>query len=675
MDKKLIVVPLLLLAVLALGPDDYVCLKYSQIEGCLTTSKLPAEVVYGDLLLNGAFTNSGASMHYSLSVNSLTDDYALASLISGYSIGIRDLQVDGKQTGLVFDGNMYAVPVKGKGIHQVTFNVILGTVSSGVTETAQFQLPLNISYTQIQMQIPAETSLDIQPHLTQETSGNTVTAQIGPTSKVVMTLTKVPISIVETKEPKIYADVNTLVTMKEAAISVMSTIDYNVLHTGVALLEVRLPSDAQVVDVSGPDDWKVSDVEGGKRIQFIYRSAMTGQFSVYITYEKSFQTPGFTTDVPELMVIGAERERGFVGVMADTAIEINEVSFTGLTKIDPTELPQIIWMNSIRPVVLAYKYLQHPWSLSLEASKHEELPVLIATVDRADLVSLMAGDKMLTKYTLYVKNNRKQYLELSLPAGAEVWSTFVDNQPVKPVKDGEKVKIPLIKSVGIDTLQSFPVEIVYISDSSSFWVWYRFLSTPTIDLPISQLGVSIYLPQKEVPWFVYTDLEAGAVSSYYQQLIPMPGAMAPSRNIMDMEEQAAVTEMVQVAKEKGVLPVQVEVPTQGNLIELKKLLAVSDTPSSVFIIQIHDAISTILGWALLLYLTYAFQAVAFSSVNKKELKKSTIVWSVAIFILLNWVMWQTSWMLWVIIPIGLLIAGVRLVLGRAKVPEKRPKKR
>lgn len=675
MDKKLIVVPLLLLTVLALGPDDYVCLKYSQIEGCISASKLPAEVVYGNLQLSGAFTDSGASMQYSLSVNSLTDDYALVSLISGYSIGIRDLQVDGKQTGLVLDGSMYAVPVKGKGIHQVTFNVILGTVSSGVTETAQFQLPLNISYTQIQMQIPAETSLDIQPHLTQETSGNTVTAQVGPTSQVVMTLTKVPISIVETKEPKIYADVNTLVTMKEAAISVMSTIDYNVLHTGVALLEVRLPSDTQVVDVSGPDDWKVSDYDGGKKVQFIYKSAMTGQFSVYITYEKSFKTPGYTTDVPELMVIGAERERGFVGVMADTAIEVNEVSFTGLTKIDPTELPQIIWMNSIRPVVLAYKYLQHPWSLSLEASKHEELPVLIATVDRADLISLMAGDKMLTKYTLYVKNNRKQYLELSLPAGAEVWSTFVDNQPVKPVKDGEKVKIPLIKSVGTDTLQSFPVEIVYISDSSSFWVWYRFLSTPTIDLPISQLGVSIYMPQKEVPWFVYTDLEAGAISSYYQQLIPMPGAMAPSRNIMDMEEQVAVTEMVQVAKEKGVLPVQVEVPTQGNLIELKKMLVVSDTPSSVFIIQIHDAISTILGWALLLYLTYAFQAVVFSSVNKKELKKSTIIWSVAIFILLNWVMWQTSWMLWVIISIGLLIAGGRLVLGRAKVPGKRPRKR
>lgn len=677
MDKKIIALPLILLCALALGPDDYVCLKYSDAQACLSATGLPAQVVYGDLHLSGAFTSTGATLQYTLHTTSLTDDYALVQLISGSSIGVKDLQVDGVASGVVRSGDYYAVPVKGKGNHVITLNAILSAPSYGITQTAEFNLPLNVSFTQVQMHVPAETSLDIQPHLTQEQSGTNVIAQIGSTPRVVMTLTKTPVTITEAQEPKLYADVNTLATMKESSVSVFTSIDYNILHTGVSLLEASLPSDASVVDVQGADNWKVTDADGRKRVQFIYRTPRTGSFSVHLTYEKSFTTTGYTTDIPELHVIGVEREHGFIGIMADTAIEATEVSYTGLSKIDPTELPSIIWANSIRPVVYAYKYLEHPWSLSLQASKHEELPVLIAAVDRADLLSLMAGDKMLTKYTLYVKNNRKQYLELQAPADAEVWSTFVDGQPVKPVKDGDTIKIPLIKSYGTTTLQSFPVEIVYISGSSSLPVWYRYLSTPTVDLPISQLSVQVYLPAKEIPWFVYTDLETGSLDYYYEPS-PYPlaalGAASAPRDMYVKEEIAAqATEMVNVAKEKGVLPVEVTVPQQGNLIQLKKMLVVSDAPSPVFIIQLHDILSTLLGVALLSWLTYAFQKAVVDSIEAKTVKKSTIAWAVGIFILLNWVLWETGWMPWAIAMFGTGIAVCRILWDKFVKPAATPK--
>lgn len=675
MSKKLLIIALLLISVSAqLTGEDYICMKYDKLQGCLTQTQLPADFVYNSLSLTGAVTDKTLTFQYTISTNSLSSGWVLVPVVYGDQVAIQDAKVDGVSTGLINVGRMFALPVKGAGAHQIQLTLSAGMQTSGITDTTWVELPLNISSTLVQIQIPADTFMSIEPHITSQTMGNTVTAQIGPTSMITFTLTRAPPVTEEAKAPKVYAEIQTLATIGEGLISVDSLINYNVLHTGVSSLKLTLSKDADVLDVTGyqVSDWSVSTKEGLKEITVSFESAQTGQFSIQVQYEKSFSSTSFTSDIPELTALGVERETGYLGVMAGTSIDVTESSTSGLTRIDATELPSWIWSSASRPILLAYKYLSHPWSLVIDAVKHEELPVLIATADSGNLLSVMAGNKLITQYTLYVKNNRKQNLEVKLPAGAEVWSTFVNYQPVKPTKSGDKVLIPLVKSEGDTTLQSFPVELVYILDSPTWYVGWRLVDVPTVDIPVSQLGADIYLPSKERAFFLWTDMEEGE-ASWSPPVVPLGGMMAAAPPQYKATEEAA-GEMIQQAKVRGVLPVEVEVPRGGNLISLNRLIVIAGTPLSAFFIQLNSQIFNILAFLLILWLIWETQAVVLQAINTKKFPPSGIR-LILVYAILHYIIYSVDWIIWLAILISIPIIAIKLILPFLKPKPQAKKKR
>src|SRR5204862_383054 len=79
--------------------------------------------------------------------------------------------------------------------------------------------------------------------------------------------------------------------------------------------------------------------------------------------------------VPELQILGVEREWGHIGINATTNIEITATA-KGLTPIDVKELPAEVWQVAQLPILLSYKYLSHPYELQLDVRRHEDVPVL-----------------------------------------------------------------------------------------------------------------------------------------------------------------------------------------------------------------------------------------------------------------------------------------------------------
>jgi hypothetical protein len=74
-----------------------------------------------------------------------------------------------------------------------------------------------------------------------------------------------------------------------------------------------------------------------------------------------------------------------------------------------------------------------------------------------ELTTVVSEDgQMMTEMSLAVRNNARQYLEIALPEGAQVWSVFVAGQPVRPSRRDGKLLLPMERSSGDATV---PVEV------------------------------------------------------------------------------------------------------------------------------------------------------------------------------------------------------------------------
>lgn len=155
------------------------------------------------------------------------------------------------------------------------------------------------------------------------------------------------------------------------------------------------------------------------------------------------------------------------------------------------------------PLMLAYQYHQQPYQISLSSRKGEELPVLTAAIEGAEALTLVTEEgKLVSAFTYTMRNNRKQFLKVTLPPRATVYGAFVSGKAVKPIQDGEnQVRIPLA-SAG---QESFPVELAYVQEEvTSGWLGSSHLIAPKVDLPICNLNWSIYQPpSRTVFWTVY----------------------------------------------------------------------------------------------------------------------------------------------------------------------------
>lgn len=125
------------------------------------------------------------------------------------------------------------------------------------------------------------------------------------------------------------------------------------------------------------------------------------------------------------------------------------------------------------------------------------------------------------RMTLRVRNERRQFLHVTPPAGWKAIVVRVSNQPVSALSDGNGgLYIPLEKSIEtVKGLLSFPVDVEWVGDEA---VWERkghhTFALPAVDAPIQAAEWEVHLPRDYKAFvpeirggnFVMTDLRDGA---------------------------------------------------------------------------------------------------------------------------------------------------------------------
>jgi hypothetical protein len=109
---------------------------------------------------------------------------------------------------------------------------------------------------------------------------------------------------------------------------------------------------------------------------------------------------------------------------------------------------------------------------------------------------MSADGKELVQARYAIRNNQRNFVKVTLPAGATVWSVSLAGRPVRPGQSPDgSLLLPLEKSRGGDDAPAFAVEILYLTKAAA---WndkgQEKVTLPALDLPISRTGLLLYYP-------------------------------------------------------------------------------------------------------------------------------------------------------------------------------------
>jgi hypothetical protein len=275
--------------------------------------------------------------------------------------------------------------------------------------------------------------------------------------------------------------------------------DVNVQVTQGAAREVRLslPEKVTVNQVSGAEvaDWEIKD--GQLAITFLEPVEANAKFAV--SAETRSPREG-QIEIPLLRLMNAERDAGGVAVEVLGAGEIKEFKAVGLENADASDLGELV-ANRQSTSLSAFRFrggdAKTVRSLSVDIARYTPQAILMANVSEARYNVLVSTEgKTLVQARYAIRNNQRNFLKITLPQGATLWSAALAGKPVRPGQSPDgSVLLPLEKSHAGEDAPEFAVEVVYIARGSAWNDKGKFdLALPALDLPVSRTGLAVFHP-------------------------------------------------------------------------------------------------------------------------------------------------------------------------------------
>jgi len=568
------------------------------------TAPPPSDYVVTTSRYTGRLTDDGADLKLEMKINVLRQAGWKRIPVLPASVALKDSTLpDG--VFLSSTGAAYELLTQETGEIDVSIDFAVASVKSAGSVRVSFAR-VEPSSAVLDLTIPREqldvTVADAQSLVSRTADKETKVAAALPAGKPVSISWVRALPKVEKAPTKMYAETRTLAAVTEGMLLCQELIRYNILHTGVQELKLRVPKDVSLLEVTGRNvrDWRVGPpaaIDGGGdpvddagTLQVLLSSEIIGQFDLQVTYELA--APGEEAYVPVIRTEGVERERGYVGVIALANVEVAAGETAGVTKIDTRRMPIEIIATTKQPILLAFRYVEKDFTIPLTIRRHEEIGVLVTLADSALFTSMQLADgRRITKVTYSLRNNRRQFLRLKMPAGSEIWSVSVGGTTASPAKDEKgNVLVPLIRSAAAAReLASFPVEVVYVDTPSQRPPERGELAVhlPKLDVvPVMHVMFNYYLP-KEGTYTVPSGLFGSRsglsgtlrVVEEFTKLATGPGSAVIERNagaqVKAMQKQFAQRADAQAAA-AGAAPIRVRLPLDGKLFKLEKILVLPE---------------------------------------------------------------------------------------------------
>lgn len=257
----------------------------------------------------------------------------------------------------------------------------------------------------------------------------------------------------------------TLVQLRPEGARRHDVVLYEVSRGSLASLAVELPPDL-LVDVAGTDEGDVIPVVDARKLSAHRNSRLTG--TGYLVLSSTVSVGPAAAAIPLTPVRPEVEVRArYVAVSSAVAAELAPQPEANWSRVDLDDLPALL------REAFAELDLTAAWRLSTPATPTDAAslamtilpgaPRLPAVVKTRETTTLMTVDGTLLhreRLTLDPSSGPGTALELTLPAGATLWSAKVDEQPVRPLERGGKLAVPL----GWSRAKTSVVEVVAVQE-------------------------------------------------------------------------------------------------------------------------------------------------------------------------------------------------------------------
>jgi len=316
-----------------------------------------------------------------------------------------------------------------------------------------------------------------------------------------------------------------LTSLGEDATTIYAEASLEIVQGAAREMKIRLPEKITINQVSGAmvADWEMKN--GELAIAFLEPIEHSARF--LINGEARLPRDG-VIEIPLLRLLNTERDSGGVAVEILGAGEIKEQKAQGLEDADASDLGEMIASRQ-SPALAAFRARAGEAgatrSLTVNVARYDQQAVLMANIEEARYDILMSADgKELVQARYAVRNNQRNFVKITLPAGASVWSACLGGRPARPGQSPDgSLLLPLEKSRGGEEAPAFVVELMYVTKASR---WdekgKETVILPAVDLPISRTGMLLYYP----PLF-RVSAEPGTFRTE-QYEAPVSAALAPT---------------------------------------------------------------------------------------------------------------------------------------------------
>jgi hypothetical protein len=288
-----------------------------------------------------------------------------------------------------------------------------------------------------------------------------------------------------------------LTSLGEDSSAISAEVGLEVVQGAARQVRIQLPEKITVNQVGGAmvADWEMNN--GELVVTFLEPVEHSARF--LISAEARLPRDG-VIDIPMLRLLGTERDSGGVAVEILGAGEIKDQKAHGLEDADATDLGTMI-ANRQSPALVAFRARAGEAgatrSLSINVARYDQQAVLMANIEEARYDVLISADgKELVQARYAVRNNQRNFVKITLPTGATVWSASLAGKPVRPGQSPDgSLLLPLEKSRGGEDAPAFPVEIFYLVKATAWQdKGHERVTLPALDLPISRTGMLLYYP-------------------------------------------------------------------------------------------------------------------------------------------------------------------------------------
>jgi hypothetical protein len=450
-----------------------------------------------DLHIMGGFASGRAD----LTIDVLKDGWVHVPVPAG--LLVREARLDGKLVSLVPDtagknsGRVSAV-VSARGRVVLALDVALPVTTASGEE--RLSLPASLSgVTRASVTLPRqEIDVKVTGGLLSErpdSAGESKWLGYGSGSESLTFTWRKKAEVRRVTLPlRLRGSLTELLGLGEDSTSIYAEVSLEVVQGAAGQVKVQIPDKVSINQVVGAQvaDWNAK----GTELVVTFLEPVEKAAAFVIAGETRLPRDG-AIEIPLLRLLDTERDSGGVAVEVVGEGEIKETKPQGLENVDAAELgPTVAARQS--PSLTAFRFQSSAQrSLAVTVARYDQQAVLTANIEDArHRILLTSEGKTLVQARYAVRNSQRNFVRITLPAGASVWSASVSGRPVRPGKAPDSsLLFPLVKARAGEEAPVSVVEILYLVKAARWEDRGRVaLALPAVDLPVSRTGLLVYYP-------------------------------------------------------------------------------------------------------------------------------------------------------------------------------------